>query len=242
VTEDLIPLAHELAEITRLVEEDDFGVTLDRFLARIVRTVPGCDGALLIVRSSGAVQTVTNAGASGFDPITPGPLVEAATFDEPRRLDDVAADQRWPSFSAQLADAGFHSCIALPLATHGKETAVLTLLSTAPAAFTQVTYDVVLLLTLHAGVLFDNATLYHDSNKLVEQLRAALRTRSLVARAQGMLMRQFNIDSDHAFAALKRSSQNSNTKLRDLAGLLINAHEQGEFEETLARLALTAAR
>lgn len=242
VTEELMPLAHELAEITRLVEEDDFGATLDRFVARIVRTVPGCDGALLIVRSGGVVQTVTNTDAVGFDPITPGPIVEAATFDEPRRLDDVAADQRWPSFSAQLAGAGFRSCIALPLATQGQETAVLTLLSAAPSQFTQTTYDVVLLLTLHAGVMFDNATLYHDSNKLVEQLRAALRTRSVVGRAQGMLMRQFNIDSEHAFDALKRSSQNSNTKLRDLAGLLITAHEQGEFEDALARLALTAAR
>jgi len=244
VTEDLtLPLAHELAEITRLVEEDDFGATLDRFVTRIARTVPGCDGALLIVRSNGMMQTVTNTQALGVDPITPGPIVEAATFDEPRRLDDVAADQRWPSFSAQLADAGFRSCIALPLATQqGQETAVLTLLSTAPATFTQLTYDVVLLLTLHAGVMFDNATLYHDSNQLVGQLRTALQTRSLVARAQGMLMRQFDIDSDHAFEALKRSSQNSNTKLRDLAGLLIAAHEQGEFEDTLARLALTAAR
>jgi AmiR/NasT family two-component response regulator len=64
----------------------------------------------------------------------------------------------------------------------------------------------------------------------------------MVGQAQGMLMRQFNIDSDHAFETLKRSSQHSNTKLRDLAGLLIAAHEKGEFEDALARLALTAAR
>lgn len=242
MTDELMPLAHELAEVIRLVEQDDFGATLDRFVARIVRTVPGCDAALLTVRFQGAVLTVTNVDALGFDPILPGPIVEAATFDEPRRLDDVAADQRWPSFSAQLAGAGFRTCIALPLSTDTDDTAVLTLLSHTAGQFTDTAYDVVLLLTLHAGVMFDNAILYHDSTKLVQQLRAALRTRSLVGQAQGMLMRQFNIDADHAFDALRRSSQNSNTKLRDLAGLLITAHEQGKFEDAVAKLALTAAR
>ncbi|GAA4465123.1 GAF and ANTAR domain-containing protein [Phytohabitans houttuyneae] len=242
MTDELMPLAAELAEITRLVEGDDFGATLDRFVARIVRTVPGCDAALLTVRSNGVLQSATSIDALGFDPILPGPIVEAATFDEPRRLDDVATDQRWPSFSAQLAGAGFHSCIALPLSTEGEDTAVLTLLSHTGGQFTGITYDVVLLLTLHAGVMFDNAAVYHDSTRLIEQLRAALRTRSMVGQAQGMLMRQFNIDSEHAFEAMRRSSQNSNTKLRDLAGLLIAAHEQGEFEEQIAKLALTAAR
>jgi GAF domain-containing protein len=243
VTDDVYTLAQELAEITRLVEQDDFGATLDRFVARIVRTVPGCDRALITVRGRGLVQTVTDTDGLGFDPIMPGPIVEAVTFDEPRRLDDVTSDQRWPSFSAHLAGAGFGSCVALPLSTHRRDdTAVLSLLSHQPHKFTDIAYDVVLLLTLHAGVMFDNAALYHDSTKLVEQLRSALRTRSLVGQAQGMLMRQFNIDADHAFDALRRSSQNSNTKLRDLSGLLIAAHEQGQFEDALAKLALTAAR
>ncbi|MGN9907646.1 GAF and ANTAR domain-containing protein [Phytohabitans sp. LJ34] len=242
MSDDLLPIAHELAEITRLVEADDFGATLDRFVTRVVHAIPGCDRALITVRSRGVLETVTDIEGLGLDPIAAGPIVEAATFDEPRRLDDVAVDQRWPSFSAQLAGAGFASCMVLPLSTSGDETAVLTLLSATPGQFTDTAYDVVLLLTLHAGVVFDNAALYHDSGKLVGQLRAALDTRSLVGRAQGMVMRQFNIDSKHAFDTLKRSSQNSNTKLRDLAGLLIAAHEQGEFEDALIKLAVTASR
>ncbi|WP_460846237.1 GAF and ANTAR domain-containing protein [Phytohabitans suffuscus] len=242
MTEDLITVAGELAEVTRLVEADDFGATLDRFVARIVRTMPGCDRAVVTVRSGGAVEVAAGGADLGFDPLAPGPIVEAVTFNEPRRLDDVAGDQRWPSFSARLANAGFRSCVSLPLSTAGDDTAVLSLLSARPGQFADTGFDVVLLLTLHAGVLFDNAALYHDSNRLVEQLRAALRTRSLVGRAQGLIMRQFDIDSAHAFDTLRRSSQNSNTKLRDLAGLIVTAHEDGQFETVLAKLALTAAR
>ena len=241
IDEHMITIARELAEITRLVEDDDFGATLDRFVTKVVRAIPGCDRAILTDRSSGTVETVAGDAELGFDPIAAGPVVEAVTFGEPRRLDDVTTDQRWPSFGAQLANAGYLSCVALPLSTQNDDTAVLTLLSRAPNQFADTAYDVVLLLTLHAGAALDNASLFRDSNQLIAQLRTALRTRALVGRAQGLLMRHFGCDSDQGFTALRRASQHSNTKLRDLAGVLVTAHEQGELDETLKRLRITVA-
>jgi GAF domain-containing protein len=242
VADDIMNVASELAEITKLVEDDDFGSTMRRFVTRIVRTIPGCADALITVRSAGGVETVHSDGDLGFDPLVPGPIVEAVTFGEPRRLDDVTSDQRWPAFGAQLVNAGYRSCLTLPLSTVGDDSAVLTLLSHEAGQFGEAAYDVVLLLTLHAGVAFENASLYHESNQLVVQLRAALRTRSLVGRAQGMIMRHFDYDTEQAFEALKQASQNSNTKLRDLAGLLVSAHEDGSFESTVDNLALSAAK
>jgi transcriptional regulator with GAF, ATPase, and Fis domain len=238
---DISTIARELAEITRLVEDDDFGKTLERFVNRVAQTIPGCDDALITVRSQTGVESVSSTRDLGFDPILPGPIIEAVTFNEPRRLDDVGADQRWPAFAVALANAGYQSCLSLPLSTTRDDTAVLTLFAHKPDQFTESAYDVVLLLTLHGGAVFDNASLYHDSSRLVTQLRTALRTRALVGRAQGLLMRHFAYDTERAFAALTRASQNSNTKLRDLAGLIVNAHEDGNFEETLQQLALTAA-
>lgn len=69
----------------------------------------------------------------------------------------------------------------------------------------------------------------------------ALRTRSLIGRAQGLLMRRFEYDSDKAFDSLRQASQNSNTKLRDLAALVVQAHEDGRFETEVDKLALFAA-
>lgn len=240
VNDELVTIAQELAEITRLVENDDFGAGLDRFVARIVRLIPGCDCAILTVRSAGTVETVAGGDGLSFDPITPGPVVEAVTYGEPRRLDDVATDQRWPTFAAQLANAGLRSCVALPLSTRGDDTAVLTLFAAQPDRFADTAYDVVLLLIAHASTVVDNASLYHDSTQLIIQLRTALSTRSLIGRAQGLLMRHYGYDSDTAFATLKRASQNTNTKLRDLAAHLVTAHEQGEFDTTLDRLGFTS--
>ncbi len=241
MADDIITIATELIEVTRLVEADDFGSTLDRFVGRVVRTIPGCDAATITVRSTAAVETVVGGADLGFDPLAPGPVVEAVTFDEPRRLADATSDQRWPAFSAHLINGGFHGCLALPLAIHGDENAVLTLFSREADQFDELAYDVVLLLTLNAGVAFDNASLYHDSNRLVGQLQMALHTRSLVGRAQGLLMRHLSQDSEQAFDTLRRASQNSNTKLRDLAALVVRAHEDGRFEEEVERLAVSAA-
>jgi len=234
VPNDILTVASELAEISRLVADDDFGATTAKFVHRIVSTVPGCDEALITVRSTAGVETVQTSGNLGFDPLAPGPIVEAVTFREPRQLTDTLSDQRWPAFATQLVNAGYRSCLTLPLSTRGDESAVLTLLSQQPGQFDESSYDVVLLLTLHAGVAFDNASIYHDTLELVGQLRTALRTRSLVGRAQGLLMRDQGCNSDEAFGVLKRASQNRNVKLRDLATQLVDAHENGEFDKLVA--------
>lgn len=234
VQDDILTVAAELAEISRLVAADDFRSSTERFVNRIVRTVPGCDDALVTTRSATGVETVHSSRELGFDPLIPGPIVESVTFREPRQLGDVVADQRWPAFATQLVNAGYRSCLTLPLSTRGDDAAVLTLLSRHPDQFGESSYDIVLLLTLHAGVAFDNLSLYRDSQELVSQLRTALRTRSVVGRAQGMLMREHGYDSDAAFQALKRASQNKNVKLRDLAAQLVEAHENGHFEKLLA--------
>jgi GAF domain-containing protein len=238
VPDDILSVASELVEITRLVADDDFSATMARFVTRLVRTVPGCDDAIITVRSATGVETVHSSRDLGFDPLVPGPIVEAVTFGEPRRLDDVAVDQRWPSFGTQFVNAGYRSCLCLPVSTPGEETAVLTLISKDADRFGESAYDLVLLLTLHAGVAFENAALFHDSRELVTQLRTALRTRSLVGQAQGLLMRHYAYDSSHAFEVLKRASQNSNRKLRDLAALLVEAHEDRTFETALADLGM----
>ncbi len=241
MTDDLLTVARELVEVTRLVDDDDFGATLQRFVTRVVRTVPGCDHATITVRANGAVETVAESAAVGLDESESGPVLEAVTFGEPRRLDDVATDQRWPGFAARVAGAGYRSVLVLPLPTQSDSSAVFTLYSATPNQFGDTSFDLVLLFTLHAGAVFDNAALYHDARSLVEQLRSALRTRSIVGQAQGLLMHRFGYETGSAFEVLKKASQNSNTKLRDVAGLLISGHEHGDLEATLQKLAIAAA-
>ena len=51
----------------------------------------------------------------------------------------------------------------------------------------------------------------------VAQLREALVSNRRIGMAMGILMRDRNVDEQEAFAVLRRISQNSNRKLRDVA-------------------------
>jgi GAF domain-containing protein len=238
VNDELLTLAAELAEVMRLADDDDIPGILQRFVTRAARTIPGCDQAAIIIRAQGAVETLASSLRSGPELHQPGPVIEALMFCEPRRLDDTGTDQRWPAFSAELAARGYRSCLALPLVTRSDPAAVLVLYSAEPERFSDTSYDLVLLFAIHAGVAFDNAALYHDSRQLIDQLRTALRTRSLIGSAQGLLMHRNKFDTEAAFAALRTASQNNNIKLRDLAGQLVAAHERDELDTLAKQLGL----
>ncbi len=244
---DLLTLAQELAEITRLVEDDDVPSTVRRFVARVVRTVPNCDHAIIAMRTDSGLDVVADAPDSGV-PLTTdaepgallGPIGEVLDYAEPRRLDDTVTDQRWPAFSSTLAAAGYRSALVLPLSVRRGAGAAFAFLSRRPEAFGAASFDLVLTFALHAGAVLDNATLLRDSRDLVEQLSTALGTRQAIGRAEGLLMREFDCDVPTAFGLLQRASQNTNTKLRDVAAALIEAQEGLAFTEALTRLGIQA--
>ena len=250
---EILELAQELVEVTRLVDGDDVVSTLDRFVRRVVAVVPDCDEAAIAVLADGQPEIVARHHASADALVEPtraalsaqlvrgdGPLLEVLEYREPHRIGDTAADHRWPAFSASMINAGYRSCLLLPLPAKGDSAAAFTLFSTNPGAFGDTSYDIVLLFALHAGVAFDNVQLFRDSQALIEQLEAALRTRTVIAQAEGMLMHRYGIGSKIAFDVLRRGSQNANLKVRDLAADLVQAQEAGVLTAALVRHGLAS--
>ncbi|SPM35606.1 histidine kinase [Mycobacterium rhizamassiliense] len=56
----------------------------------------------------------------------------------------------------------------------------------------------------------------------IEQLRRAIETRDTIGQAKGMLMERFNIDAAGAFQLLARLSQDTNTRLEEIARQLVD--------------------
>ncbi|MDX6250521.1 MAG: hypothetical protein QOF10_3881 [Kribbellaceae bacterium] len=255
MAEDIIALAQELAEVSRLVEDDDVTSTLDRFVRRVVAVVPDCDEAAIAVLADRRPDLVGRHHASADALVEParaalsaqlvrpdGPLFDVLEYGEPHRIGDTAADHRWPEFSASMINAGYRSCLLLPLPAKGHAAAAFALFSATPGAFGDTSYDIVLLFALHAGVAFDNVQLFEDSRSLIEQLQTALSTRTVIAQAEGVLMHRYGIGHRIAFDVLKRGSQNANLKLRDLAADLIKAQEAGVLAAALTRYGLATGR
>lgn len=241
MTESVLTLAHDLVEMSRLVEDDDVEAITERFLDRLVRTVPNCDHAMITVEArDGRAETIAAKQGSpetalAVDLTGDNPIGEALRFGEPRRIGDADTETRWIAFTGALSVHGFRSCLVLPVPTKHSPPAVLTLASRTPHHFDGHAYDIVLLLTLHAGVAFDNVRVYHDSRTLVDNLTTALQNRHTIGQAQGVLMHRFGIDAETGFAVLKRASQHANVKLRDLARTIVTAQEDGELSEALAK-------
>jgi GAF domain-containing protein len=241
-------LAQELAEVGRLVEDEDVPATLERYVARVAATVPGCHAATITVGAGQAAETV----AGSTDPRiayqpgqaarpVPSPVLEVLAHHEPRRLDDATRDQRWPEFSAQLAEAGYRSMLVLPLPARRQPAAAFALFATAADEFGETTHDLVLLFALHAGAVFDNAQLYHDSRTLISHLHTALDTRAVVSQAQGILMHRYGCPAEQAFALLREASQTRNTKLRVVAERLVTGHEADELPSMLESYGITGS-
>ncbi|MEV5967043.1 ANTAR domain-containing protein [Kribbella sp. NPDC051952] len=245
--QQILELAQELAEIGRLVDDDDVVTILNRFVSRVVLSVPECEEAAITVLTSGtpdilarhhktadAVAEPSRAALAAHLSATDGPLHETLLYAEPRHIGDLAADHRYPEFAAAAINAGYRSCLLLPLPSAGTSAAAaFSLFSVKPDAFSSTSYDIVLLFALNAGVAFDNVTLYDNSTKLIEQLQAALHTRTIIGQAQGILMHRYEITSDIAFEVLKRASQDTNVKLRAVSLQLVEAQNAGNLSDTL---------
>jgi GAF domain-containing protein len=147
-----------------------------------------------------------------------GPLVEAMRGRTPILIRDTATDDRWPEWAGRVRELGVRTVLDVPLTTSTGTIGVLGLYSTKPDAFDTDDEAIAHILARHASVAVANAR--HD-----ESMAQAIDARKLVGQAMGILMERYGIDADRAFAILRRYSQDTNTKLRDVAHELIETRK-----------------
>ena len=92
--------------------------------------------------------------------------------------------------------------------------AALNLLAEPPHAFDEESIELGLIFAAHTTVAW-NMMRRH------EQFRSALASRDLIGQATGILMKRFDLNAVAAFDLLRKLSQESNTKLVDVADRLV---------------------
>jgi GAF domain-containing protein len=146
-----------------------------------------------------------------------GPLVTTLRERTTVLIRDTTTDQRWPEWAAKVAGLGVRSVLDVPLVTGDgavSTVGVLGLYSAEPDAFSADDEAIAHILARHASVAVASA-------RQSATMAQAIDARKLVGQAMGILMERFDVDGDRAFAILKRYSQDTNTKLRDVAQQLI---------------------
>ena len=72
----------------------------------------------------------------------------------------------------------------------------------------------------HAAVALRGAQAVEAAELRATQLAEAVRSRDVIGQAKGILMERRGLTADEAFDTLRRTSQDLNVKLRDLAQTL----------------------
>ena len=152
-----------------------------------------------------------------------GPCLYAMRDGQMAYIGDTAEKAQWPDFEAQAAAHGIRSCLALPLHADGKPVGALNLYARQASAFgpaearraENFAENVSGALTLAVRLASDAA--------LIEQLRSSLMSRTVIDQALGIIMAREHCPQARAFAILRSASQNSNVKLRDIAGAVVTS-------------------
>ncbi len=187
-----------------------------------VETVHGCDWAGITLHRGGRLQTpastdpvVTRADDLQYD-LGEGPCIDAIWADDTYLAPDLADETRWPRWVPAARDLGIASILSVRLATHELTVGGLNLYSSRPGVYDEDDVQVAHVYAAHAAAAL---AVSHQ----ISTLQSALQTRHRIGVAQGILMQRFGVTIDQAFQVLRRTSQDHNIKLRDLAEDVIDA-------------------
>ncbi|MBB2990904.1 transcriptional regulator with GAF, ATPase, and Fis domain [Mycolicibacterium iranicum] len=215
-------LALRMAELARLVASPRrVEEVLSDVTAEVLRLIPGADAAgFLFLGKGGRFESV--AGTSELPhrldqlqmTFHEGPCLQAAVDDLIVRTDDFRTEERWPRYSAAAVEIGVLSGVSFKLYTSEQTAGALNLFALRPNAFDGQAETIGAVLAAHAAAAI-------MASRETEQLESALSTRDRIGQAKGIIMERYDVDDVAAFEMLRRLSQDSNTKLIDIAQKVI---------------------
>jgi len=128
---------------------------------------------------------------------------------------------RWPAFCEAAAEAGFRSCLVLPLRTDRRPAGAVALYGRDPDVFRGAAHDIALLFAAQGGTAVRNASLYRTCRSMVSNLHAGLESRAVIEQAKGILLAELDVSPEEAFHLLSRYSQNTNQRVRKVSARLV---------------------
>lgn len=153
-----------------------------------------------------------------------GPCLHAMRTGTVVHADLDTVRRRWPQFAPAAEDGGVQDFLAAPLGDDDGSLGALNLYSTHGAGFTPDDGVLLRLLVSNAARSVQDYARLRSAHDLAAQLHEAMASRAPIEQAKGILMAAHGLDADAAFNLLRTHSQNTNTKLHDLARTFLADH------------------
>jgi GAF domain-containing protein len=133
------------------------------------------------------------------------------------RIADLRADDRWPQFRTNGIAEGIASSVSVPMLVGTKVVGAVNLYSRRRHGLGEHDLDRAGRLADHAAGAVALALRLAERENETRNLAIALESRSVIDQAMGILMVRAHVHPERAFEILRKRSQDSNIKLRDVA-------------------------
>jgi ANTAR domain-containing protein len=234
------PLARQLAHLTKaLLGADTVADALEHVMRVTFAVVPDAAVVSVSLRSGdGRLHTPVETDPLGteLDALQNrhghGPCMDAARGRGPGYTysGDLAAEPNWPRFGPAAAALGYGSVLStalVPDPAGSRPEGALNIYSRPTGRLgDETTRDVALVLATHASLAMAHTEAVRLADLREIQLRRALESRDVIGQAKGILMHRRGISAEEAFELLRRTSQDLNTKLAELAVTLVTRHTE----------------
>jgi transcriptional regulator with GAF, ATPase, and Fis domain len=212
-SEKFVQLARIGSEFLALPEE---AATVRAIATKASEFVPGCTAAAVTKMGRGGSRCVaasTDAVACRSEKrqseLREGPTTATLSSGQTTVV-EVRQEARWPQWTELARELGLTAVITLTLSAGNEQFGVLSLYSRAAEGFSPEALSLAAAYSSYASVALFAA-------RQASGLSNAVESRHRIGIAQGILMCRYAISKDIAFQLLRRYSNATNTKLRDVA-------------------------
>ncbi|MBY4213620.1 GAF and ANTAR domain-containing protein [Rhodococcus fascians] len=214
-----------------LRSQADVDVVLQRVCEQVTETIADADMAGVTLLRDGLEHPETAAltDVRVFDVdldqyrANEGPCLEAARTRSIIRVRVREVGERWPVFATKVAGLGVGSYLSAPLSIDDQHLGALNIYSFDDHGFDHVDEVVVRVFVAAVEAAVWNSRRARLAQTEVDGLQEAMKTRSFIDQAKGIIMAARGISAEEAFSVLSEQSQNTNVKVADIARNLIDS-------------------
>ena len=220
-------VAEEYSQLARFFSAPGPGTGhAERLVAAAVRLIDGCDHAALSRLRSGRMTTAaaTDDVAMAVDELQiatgEGPCLDALVEPAWEHAVNLAQVENASTFQRRvIAETPVRSILAFRILDDGRKTGALNIIADRPGSFDDRSFEQAAVFASFAGT----ALAAIEAAEQARQLQDGLLSNREIGIAIGILMSYHRVGADDAFAILRRTSQQTNRKLRDVAADVLRA-------------------
>ena len=213
-------LQDSVRRLAEALKPGDFDATLEAITSAAVDVLPDVEYASITVKHADeTIDTVAPTDPLVLDldgkqyELKEGPCYDAAVTTAHVIAPHLAKDERFPAYGPYVVSKGIQAQAGLRLFDAPASQGALNLYSTTAGAFEDFT-------TL-ANLFAHQAAVALGYAREIADLNDAIRTRTTIGQAVGIIMERYELNDERAFAFLTRLSQHRNVKLRLIAAEIV---------------------